>query len=403
VTDGRWARTRFSPLTGLWLVTAAFTVGIGVSAVPTPLYALYEQRDDFGTSTVTVVFAAFSLAVAASLVLAGPISDRIGRRRALVPALLLDAVSGAVFIVWPALPGLLLGRILCGLAVGVIAATSTAYLGELHAGAAPGRWRPPAEILAAGANLGGVGLGSLAAGVLAEWAPQPLRLSYAVYLVLLLVLAALVAGLPEPPVSPAQRGAARAARVRLPDHARRRYLAATAGALLSLATLGLFASLVPTFLVDVLHRDSHALAGLMAFVAFVSAAVAQVVLGRLPSRTGLAVGCALLPVGLTMLTTALWTSEIALFVAGGAVTGSGGGLVFKRCLGEVAAMAPDDARAASLAGVYLASYLGLALAVVGLGLASHAVDEKPLVLSFSVVTSVAVGVLALERLQGAKR
>lgn len=379
----------------LWLVSTAFALGIGVSAVPTPLYTLYERRDGFGSGTVTVVFAAFSLTVAVSLIALGPISDRIGRRRALVPALLLDAVSCAVFVLWPALPGLLVGRVLCGIAVGVIATASTAWLVELRAGVDERARMPQADVLAAAANLGGVGVGSLAGGVLAQYAPDPLRLPFLVYLVLILVVTALIGTLPEARES-ATPGAP-APRMRLPATGLRRYAGATLGALVALATLALFASLVPTFLTDVLRRSSRALAGGMAFIAFVSAATGQVVLARLPSRVALAAGYVAMPSGLAMMTTALWISSLGLFLAAGVVTGAGAGLVFKRSLGDVAAMAPTDARAALVAGVYLASYLGLAVSIVGVGIATRFVSEDVAMLCFATAASAGVAVVAAER------
>src|ERR1700710_1455193 len=86
---------------GLWAVVFAFMAVMAFSTVPTPLYALYEARDGFSTFMVTVIFALFS---------AGPGSDWLGRRRALVPAVLLSALSAIVFLAWRDLPGLLLGR-----------------------------------------------------------------------------------------------------------------------------------------------------------------------------------------------------------------------------------------------------------------------------------------------------
>jgi MFS family permease len=71
-------------------------------------------------------------AVALSLFLAGHLSDWHGRRRVLVPALLLQIVAGVVFLVWPSLPGLLLARVLSGLGIGAVTATATAWLSELR-------------------------------------------------------------------------------------------------------------------------------------------------------------------------------------------------------------------------------------------------------------------------------
>ena len=69
---------------GFWVVAATFLVVMGFSAVPTPLYAIYAQRDHFSTITVTVVFASYAIGVVGSLFLAGHVSDWVGRRRVLL-------------------------------------------------------------------------------------------------------------------------------------------------------------------------------------------------------------------------------------------------------------------------------------------------------------------------------
>src|ERR1044072_4580780 len=117
---------------GFWAVAVVFAVTTAFSTVPTPLYPLYEERDGFGSFTVTVVFAVYAVGVAVGLVDAGHLSDRTGRRPTLVAALLGQLAAAALFLVWPALPGLLLGRFVTGLGVGMATPTATAYLQAPH-------------------------------------------------------------------------------------------------------------------------------------------------------------------------------------------------------------------------------------------------------------------------------
>jgi MFS family permease len=143
---------------GFWAVAFAFAMAMACATVPTPLWSLYAQRDHFSSLTVTVVFAVYAVAVALSLFLVGHLSDWYGRRRVLMPALALQIVAGIVFLLWPSLPGLLLS----GLGIGAVTATATAWLSELR-GADSRR----AQVIATGANLGGLGLGGLISGTLA--------------------------------------------------------------------------------------------------------------------------------------------------------------------------------------------------------------------------------------------
>src|SRR3954466_2324495 len=111
---------------GRWAVVFAFVAVMAFSTVPTPLYTLYQARDGFSTLVITVIFAAYAVGVIVSLFFAGHVSDWVGRRRALVPAVLVRVPGARRLLLWRALPGLLVGRVLSGLSVGVVTATATA-------------------------------------------------------------------------------------------------------------------------------------------------------------------------------------------------------------------------------------------------------------------------------------
>lgn len=87
-----------------WIVGAVFALNLGFSAVPTPLYVIYQSRDHFSTLMITVVYAIYAVGVVASLFLGGHVSDWVGRRRVLVPALAVNALSAVLFIAFPAWP-----------------------------------------------------------------------------------------------------------------------------------------------------------------------------------------------------------------------------------------------------------------------------------------------------------
>jgi MFS family permease len=58
---------------------------------------------------------------------------------------------------------------------------ATAYLSELHLAARSGARSSRAGVAATAANLGGIGIGSLLAGLLVQYAPAPFTLSYVVF------------------------------------------------------------------------------------------------------------------------------------------------------------------------------------------------------------------------------
>jgi predicted MFS family arabinose efflux permease len=387
------ATTRRHHSIGFWIAAAAFLLNMGFSAVPTPLYVLYQQRDHFSTIMVTVVYAVYAVGVVGSLFLAGHLSDSVGRKRVFVPALLINVVSALVFLLAPSLAGLLIARIISGISVGLTTATATAYLTELHsvaAGPAAARTGRRAQVVAIATNLGGIGFGPLVAGLLAQYAPQPLRLSYLVFAIALVILAGAVALSPETTQRSDPLPPWRPQRVAVPAGARRLFFAATAAGLASFAVFGTFTSLVPSLLAGTLHQSSHAVAGAIVFSAFAAGALAQILLGRVSTDSTLRISPLLLLPGLALLVTAMWRPNLTLFIAAGVITGAGAGLLFRAALIAAASTASPDSRAEVLAGYFLGAYVGLSVPVVALGVATEYAPVRDVIGVFAVIVAAAV-------------
>jgi MFS family permease len=373
-----------------WVVALAFLFNMAFSAVPTPLYVLYQQRDHFSQIMVTIVYAVYAIGVIASLFLAGHISDWVGRRKVLALAVLVNVMSAALFILFPSLPGLILARIISGISVGLTTATATAYLAELHDRARPADSNRRAQVVAAASNLGGIGVGPLIAGMLAAFAPAPLRLPYLVFGLLLAGLALLVAIGPETAVRQVPRPHWRPQRVAVPARARGEFFAATFAGLAAFAVFGVFNSLVPSFLIGTLHVTSHAVAGAVAFSAFAAAAVAQIATSGWANRSLLRRSVPILVVGLALFAGGMWLSSLAMFVIGGIVTGAGAGLAFRGALVAAGNTAPPESRAEVLAGFFLGAYVGLSVPVIGLGIATSYAPARDAMLVFAALVAVAI-------------
>jgi MFS family permease len=383
-------RSRRHHSIGFWVAAVAFLLNMGFSAVPTPLYVLYQQRDGISNLTVTVVYAVYAVGVIGSLFLGGHLSDWIGRRRIFVPALLANAVSAVVFIVDPSLPGLIVARIVSGISVGLTTATATSYLGELHTFARPAASQRRAEAVATASNLGGIGFGPLAAGLLAQFAPAPLRLPYLVFGIALVALAAAVALSPETLHGPVPRPRYRPQRIAVPRGARSLFYAATLAGMAAFAVFGVFNSLVPSFLAGTLHEQSHAIAGAVPFAAFAGGAAAQILGSRLPNLGLLRRGVPVIVLGLALTAGAMWSASLAMFLLGGLITGAGGGMVVKGSLVVAASTAPPQSRAEVLAGFFLGAYVGLSVPVVGLGIATTYSPARDVMLVFAALAAIAI-------------
>ncbi|WP_430502538.1 MFS transporter [Micromonospora trifolii] len=358
---------------GFWAIALAFLTAMAFCTVPAPLYPLYMARDGFSTFMGTIVFAVYAVGVVISLLLAGHVSDWVGRKKILIPALALELVAAALFLGDPSLPVLLVARLVSGLGIGLITATATAYLQELHAAHRPGSSRQRFEMVSTAANIGGLGVGALVAGVLAQYVDAPLRTPYLVFAVLLAVSIVAVALTPEtveerlvkPPYRPQRISA---------DHGDRAgYLAAAAAGFASFAVFGLFTSVAPGFVAGALHLPSRALAGAIVFAVFGGAAVAQTLTSRLAAPAKVRLGLLAQAVGVPVLLVGMHTASLSVFLVGGVVAGIGAGVLFKAAVGAVAAMAAPAQRGEALAGLFLIGYLGMILPSVGIGVATQAV------------------------------
>ncbi|MGW3017409.1 MFS transporter [Streptomyces longwoodensis] len=362
---------------GFALIAFAFLTAMAFSTVPTPLYPLYMAEDGFSTFMVTVVFATYAVGVIISLVLAGHLSDQFGRKKLLLPAIGLELVAAVLFLTSTSLPVLLVARLVTGLGVGMVTATATAHLHDLHTAHRPGASAQRFELVSTAANIGGLGVGPLVAGVLAQWVTGPLRTPYLVFAALLLVSAVAVALTPETVEKPRTRPAYRPQRISVDHGDRAGFSAAAAAGFASFAVFGLFTSVAPGFVAGSLHHPSRALAGLIVFVVFGAAATAQSLTARLSTAAKRTLGLVAQLVGVVTLVAGMRTGDLTAFLVGGVVAGIGAGVLFKASVGTVAALAAPAQRSEALAGLFLISYLGLTLPAVGIGVATR---------SFSAVT-----------------
>jgi Na+/melibiose symporter-like transporter len=371
---------RLAHRTGFWVTAATYFVLMAFNTVPTPLYALYQQRDGFPTFTITVVFAAYSIGVMVSLYLAGHLSDRWGRRPLILSAVAVEIAAAVLFWLWPDVGGIIVSRLIAGLGIGVLSAAATAHLNELHRAHRPDR--PGFGATVAGvANMGGLAVGSLVGGLFAEFTAQPLQAPYLVFLGAFVVLAAAYAFVPETVARRDEGFRYRPQRVRVPAAGRRAYWAAGVGAFAALAVTGLFGSVAPTFLASVGQSD-HLVAGAVPFAVFGAAALSQVALARLALRTQLRIGVAAMVAGLILLAVADVAASAVVFVVGGVIAGVGVGLLFRGALATAGALSSEGASSEVTSGILLLAFAGMTLPPVAVGTALLVLPIVPVFLGF---------------------
>ena len=338
--------------------------------LPAPLYVLYEAKMGFGPLGVTVVFAAYVIGTLIALVAFGDLSDHFGRKKVMAGAIVIAAVSTAIFLVADSIGVLIVARIISGLGVGFMTGTATATLAEL---AGPGGARR-AAVVGSAANLGGLGLGPLIAGLFAQYVAAPTHTVFWVYLGMLAVALIVLLAIPETVGQP-DRVFPVHLRVGVPANMRLLMLGACLGVFAAFTLLGLFSSLVPTFLRDVLGISNLAAVGATAFLVFAIAAISQAASARLASRRSVTIGLPLLLASLSGLEISLFIKAEWLFYLATVATGIAVGLIFRGGLSEINRQADPAHRAQATSTFFAAGYLGLGLPVVLIGLIGVAVGS----------------------------
>ena len=326
-----------------WLIAYVFAAVILGTVVPTPLYAIYQRQWHFSAGILTLIFAVYAVAVLATLLLAGRTSDQAGRRPVMAAALGFSAASAVLFI-FVSSPGWLYpARVLSGVSAGLMIGTATAALTEMVRESATRR----ASLVAASVSTGAAALGPLMAGLFAQYLPQPTVLVFEVFLTGLAI----------------------------PADGRREFIGAGAAAFAAYTLNGLFASLVPGFTTAILHHPNYAVAGAVTCVFFAAGTVAALGLAYLNSRPVLLAGLGLFLAGLALVVAGVSAASLALFLVGTVVAGSAFGALVIGSLSAANRLARPETRAQVISSYFVFAYSGLAVPVIGVGVAADHVGN----------------------------
>ncbi|MGW5695982.1 MFS transporter [Streptomyces asiaticus] len=371
--------------TAAWPVTAVFVL----SNAATPLYVRWQREIGFSKGTLTVIFACYIVGLLGSLLVSGVVSDRVGRKPVLLPALGLALAACAIFASASSVVALLVARLFSGIAVGAVVSAGMAAVTDV---AGPGR-RRLAALLASCAMVFGAGLGPLLAGVLGEGA-------FALEAVLLVAAVLVVVRMPLPlrgssgvPARsvPARCASARSASarsapprsvpasgawVRIPGVPR-----GSGGELLmgiavfapGITATSFVLSLGPSLLSGLLDTTSPVVAGAMAFVMFLTATGAQFAVQRLDRRTILLAGAVSTTIGMGALIAAVRASSVPLLVAAALLAGAGQGMGQLGGLSLLNSSVPPGRLAEANAALNVGGYVPAGVLPVTAGYLSDAV------------------------------
>lgn len=398
-TAGRWGWDASTTARLVLAGAVMFTLLVGAN-LASPLYPLLQSELGITSLGVTIAFASYVLALVAVLMLAGHWSDHIGRRAALVLAVTVGLAGGLVFANADNLLMLSAGRMLQGVAVGLATGASSAALRELL----PSRpeWASRFTLLS---SSGGVAAGPAIGGLLSLLPGATSTPFYVHSAILLLLLVPLWLLKARPAIRPAEGPRPYTVlaprRPSVSREARGAFWLASGVGFLSFAVFGFCLSLAPGYFAVVVHADSRPMTGLLAGLTLGASALSQLLTVR--GRFAVPAGLAVLGVSIVLVGAAASLSSPVLLVAASLSAGVGQGIAFRLVFNDVASKVEAARHAQIISTVYVITYLGSAVPVIGLGLAASVIGLGVAAGNFTVLCGLAAAALAVVSLRSALR
>lgn len=358
-----------------WMAVCAalFAVAWGGNEF-TPLLVMYRQEDEMTPLVLDVLLGAYVLGIVPALILGGPLSDRFGRRPFFLPAPLV-AVAGSVLLALGASSPTVLfaGRVLSGVALGLVMAVGTAWVKELSqapfdTGAREGSGAGRAAL----ALTAGFALGAGVAAALAQFGPAPQQSPYFVHIVLAIASFSLLWRVPESRRT-SDDGRPLLEDLKIPSAVHRRFLFVVVPmAPWVFGTAASAYAILPGLMMSKAPGLEIAMSGLLCVIALGCGVGAQRIAGHFDdpgSARGVGLALAVTVVGMVLAAVAVGLDSLAWVVVAAAALGAAYGLLLVGGLREIQRIAGPDDLAGLTAVYYSLTYIGFfipaVLALVG--------------------------------------
>ncbi len=351
------ARWRLPPAAAFPLVAVLLFAFFVAGSAPSPLFVVFQQQWGFSPALLTVAFAIYAIALLASLLVAGSLSDHIGRRPVVFSALLLQAGAMLTFLLAEGINGIIAARIVQGIATGMVSGALTAAVVE----AAPAAQKRLGAMIGSVSPLAGLAVGALLTGIAVKFALHPVPLVFGVLAAICVVGAVATLFLPESATPRPGALASLVPRISIPVQARGEFVRGVPTMLAVWSLAGLYLSLVPSMLQQIFGIHDGIVNGLAIATFFGLGAASPTLLKKLSPVRMSAVGMSLLAVGAGLVAVSLATRSVALFFAGTALAGFGGGSAFSAQVQTLAPLAQPHQRAELFAALYATSYLAFSV------------------------------------------
>jgi MFS family permease len=395
-TDTAVRRPLLSRGVGFAGISAAMVAILVAAGAPTPLLPIYQQKWGFAPWVLTLAFGIYAFSLLISILVIGSLSDHVGRRPLMIAALGIDLVAMVMFLVAPSIGWVIAARVVQGVATGAASSALSAAVVEL----APERFKKLGAQMTSMAPLGGLAIGALFAGLLAEFASDA---TFEVWLVLAVVMAAGTAFAVFTPETATRKPGALASlnpRLSLPAQVRRLYWTSVPGIVGGFMTMTAFMGLVPALLVAVFAVRSPIVASLLAFVALGASTVASAFTSGIRAPRLRLAGTIAMVAGAVLFIGSIGATSLALLWAAAVVGGAGIGASFAGTTrGLVPEVAPQE-RAGLFTAIFFVGYLAMGSAAIVAGLFIGVAGASSTAVGYGVVVAVVtlLGVVSAVRL-----
>lgn len=350
----------------LWLLAGLFTIAHGTN-VSTPLLVLYQDRLGLGDGKTMAIFVAYVGGILITLLLAGPLSDRIGRRAVCVPAMVLSATASIILVFGrDEFVLLLVGRALLGAASGAFIGVVAAWIQELMGRGTELR----AAAVTTLTTYVGFGSGPMSTVLFEQWLPYPLVLPLVFHVALVAVALPGVFGVTETRAESSRR-ARLGIEFGLPAGQRREFLL-----VIGPAAFWVFAfpsnsfALFPVLLRDATEGFEVLVAGLSGALTAWAGLLSRPMIARHGVRSAMPLAMAVGAIGLLLGAVSFATDWWPLLLPAAALLGAASATLMIAGLAFTSEIADDDSRGALTTTFYVFAYCGMATPILVTSLGS---------------------------------
>jgi len=383
------AQRTLSKKVSFWLVACSLFLTLFGTNIPASLYTLYRQEWGLSSGMITLVFAIYAFTVIPAIIVAGQLSDQIGRKRVLIPGIFFAIIGTFCFTIANGVEMLLVGRLFQGLSVGILNGVAVAALTELDE---KRNTKRTALICALAVTLGNA-IGPILSGLLGDFAPLPLRLSFYVHLLFIVPIFIGLFFLNEnvrPGLQPVQLK-----KPFVPKDIIKPFILASCTSFVAWSIISMFMSIIPANLSSFTKINSLTISGIVVALGLVAAAANQILLKQLSLKKMIAIGYSLLALGLILLVLTISTKSLTLLLVSAILIGGGNGPAYAGSLALVNEAAPNRMKGNIVSTFFVITYLGVSIPVICLGFLSQAIGVAAAVNSYVVLMGIIMAIIII--------